>query len=1007
MSATRIAIAALLVLACACQAAAGGRAQVAGRDDLDGIGWLPSEVFDVGEGLPDPAVNAIATLPNGQVWLGTMRGLARMNGARIVPEAGPGDVLTHSILDLAATPRGNLFASVEGDGVLLREGGVWRSIGSPFGAERTQRLRVFVDGKRERVFATGAGVAEWTGDDWEHWPLPDALSGREIFDVAFEPGNAGYPSTLWVASFGQGLYRCRDNAACVPVAIDAAGPRSDEIRVLHLEARPDGSQALWVGMYGGGLARLQHGAWTRWHGANSALPSDLVIDFELVTARDGDTEAWIGTRGGLAILRHDHDWNTGDPRIPQLHERVRSVLHTRDSQGVPVVWVGSDTGAVRTRLEGPWRLVSRLGSGGNGIWGLWVDSATDGSDRIWLASDGDGVASYEDGRWKRYLRADGLPNDNVRSVMRVPGGNGDGTIWAGTWGGQVARLVGERFVELPTPWPKTPGDAASLLLADGKDVWVGTREHGLARWDGARWQWFAPGNGMPAWVYAAVRHGPDLWFSTADRGLARYRNGKWRFHGSDIGLPADRFYDLRLIPSADGDPVLWMGSSNSGLLRIDVSNPDQPRLLPQDALPSLPVTKVYGAVSDGKGDIVVCTDYGISGWRATKSGYTTTTYHRQDGIPHDECNGGALRTDRSGRVWIGTIGGAAVYTPSAGMPRKPSPLLLTEVSVDGKPTTLADGELQLPRPGSALEIRYELATGEKEAASRYRVMAPGESAQPAWEAADSHVFARLPAGRQHVRIEAVDFAGVAAAPLEFDVIVPQEWWSTPLWRGIQAIIGLLLLWGFLKLRERHLRQREEELRDMVQERTAQLQMRSIELRAANDELRRLSYTDPLTGLGNRRRLFETLDLQWRDAARKRESLALLLIDLDHFKRFNDAHGHQAGDVRLQQAAQVVLSHLPDGASAARYGGEELCVLLPGHDTTAAAQVAEQIRLAIANLPTEAALPRIDGIVVTASIGVAAGVPGLEQRPDVLIARADRALYAAKGAGRNRVEHDPA
>ena len=157
MSATRIAIAALLVLACACQAAAGGRAQVAGRDDLDGIGWLPSEVFDVGEGLPDPAVNAIATLPNGQVWLGTMRGLARMNGARIVPEAGPGDVLTHSILDLAATPRGNLFASVEGDGVLLREGGVWRSIGSPFGAERTQRLRVFVDGKRERVFATGAG----------------------------------------------------------------------------------------------------------------------------------------------------------------------------------------------------------------------------------------------------------------------------------------------------------------------------------------------------------------------------------------------------------------------------------------------------------------------------------------------------------------------------------------------------------------------------------------------------------------------------------------------------------------------------------------------------------------------------------------------------------------------------------------------------------------------------------------------------------------------------------
>jgi diguanylate cyclase (GGDEF)-like protein len=190
---------------------------------------------------------------------------------------------------------------------------------------------------------------------------------------------------------------------------------------------------------------------------------------------------------------------------------------------------------------------------------------------------------------------------------------------------------------------------------------------------------------------------------------------------------------------------------------------------------------------------------------------------------------------------------------------------------------------------------------------------------------------------------------------------------------------------------------------MVAERTSQLQKRETELRAANDELRRLSYLDPLTGLGNRRRLFETLDLQWRNAARKRESMAMLLIDLDHFKRFNDAHGHQAGDTRLQQIAQCVQSLLPTGGSAARYGGEELCVLLPGHDVAQAAAVAERMRAAIANLPADTALPEIEGIAVTASIGVAAGVPGMEQRPDVLIARADNALYAAKAAGRDRVE----
>ena len=157
---------------------------------------------------------------------------------------------------------------------------------------------------------------------------------------------------------------------------------------------------------------------------------------------------------------------------------------------------------------------------------------------------------------------------------------------------------------------------------------------------------------------------------------------------------------------------------------------------------------------------------------------------------------------------------------------------------------------------------------------------------------------------------------------------------------------------------------------------------------------------------NRRWLSETLDLHWRDAARKRESLALLLIDLDQFKRFNDAHGHLAGDARLQQVAALVQSLLPTRASAARYGGEELCVLLPAHDDRTASNVAERMRQAIAVLRADVALPEIDNIAVSASIGVAACVPGLEQRPDILVARADRALYVAKAAGRNRVELAP-
>lgn len=975
----------------------------AGDIDLQRIGWLPSDVYDVGEGLPDPTVNAIAVLPNGQAWFGTMRGLARQSGPRMLAEHGPDGALDGAILDLAAMHNGDLLVSTDNRGLWRRREGRWTPLGNPFGTNRVQRLRVVGDGDRQRAFAVGAGLAELVGDRWRAIALPAVLRGHEQFDIALEPARDGHAETLWIASYGPGLYRCVAATTCEAVPIPGPGPRTDEIRSLQLQPLAGGGNALWVGMQGGGVARLSEGAWTRWHSGNSELPSDFVSNLELVASPGGGGEVWIGTRSGLAILRSDGRWTAADPRVAQLRERVRTLAHSQTSQGMPVLWVGSDGGVVRTPLQGPWHLVSTLGKKGNGIWGLRVERAADGSERLWLGSDGEGLARFEHGRWRIFGTADGLPSNTIRSIARVPDGSAEGALWIGTWGGHLARMQGERFVELPTPWRKQDNEVLSILIAERDNVWVSTRHQGMAHWDGRAWQRLPPGPAMPGRVYSALRVGRDLWFSTSDKGVLRYRDGQWRAFQADIGLPMDALYDMRLIPGAGNAQLLWIGSNKHGLLRVDIGDPDRPRLVETPKLPALPVSYVYGAVRDGRGDLLVCTDYGVFSLRPEDDGFRSTSYHREDGLPHDECNANAMQVDDAGRVWIGTVGGAAVYTPPDGRARRASPLLLTNLLVDGKP--VAAGELlRLPRPDSTLELEYDLLTGEKEDDNRYRVsLINGEVEATAWTALNTHRYARLPAGMERIRIEARDAAGVAARPLELRIEVPQVWWRTPNARALQVLAALLLLWGLLKLRERQLVQRELQLRGMVQERTAQLQKRESELRAANDELRRLSYTDPLTGLGNRRRLFETLDLLWRDAARRQDTLALLLIDLDHFKRFNDTHGHLAGDARLQQVARLVQALLPAGASAARYGGEELCVLLPGHDDIAAARVAERLRQAIAALPADTALPQIEDIAVTASIGVAACVPGLEQRTDVLVARADRALYAAKAAGRNRVE----
>jgi diguanylate cyclase (GGDEF)-like protein len=155
-------------------------------------------------------------------------------------------------------------------------------------------------------------------------------------------------------------------------------------------------------------------------------------------------------------------------------------------------------------------------------------------------------------------------------------------------------------------------------------------------------------------------------------------------------------------------------------------------------------------------------------------------------------------------------------------------------------------------------------------------------------------------------------------------------------------------------------------------------------------------SDALTGLPNRRAADETLKRMTARAGRRLSPLAAVLLDLDHFKHINDLHGHEQGDNALATVGHILSSTLRASDFAARYGGEEFLVLLPDTDRATAREVAEKLRRAIAS----AEISNVGSL--TASFGVAA-VPDDAGEPEQLIRKADRALYAAKAAGRNRVE----
>jgi diguanylate cyclase (GGDEF)-like protein/PAS domain S-box-containing protein len=180
----------------------------------------------------------------------------------------------------------------------------------------------------------------------------------------------------------------------------------------------------------------------------------------------------------------------------------------------------------------------------------------------------------------------------------------------------------------------------------------------------------------------------------------------------------------------------------------------------------------------------------------------------------------------------------------------------------------------------------------------------------------------------------------------------------------------------------------ETLRDLTDEKMAQI------------ALEQLATRDGLTGLANRRCFDDTLHAEWARALRQKTPLSLLMVDVDNFKAYNDAHGHLGGDECLKRIATAVASEMRANDLVARYGGEEFAVILPNQSLKGASIVAERIRTRVEQLQVPNRLAPTQH--VTVSIGAATAIAGPDNNASQLVAIADAALYRAKHLGRNRI-----
>ncbi|WP_137818477.1 diguanylate cyclase [Pseudomonas sp. 2FG] len=248
----------------------------------------------------------------------------------------------------------------------------------------------------------------------------------------------------------------------------------------------------------------------------------------------------------------------------------------------------------------------------------------------------------------------------------------------------------------------------------------------------------------------------------------------------------------------------------------------------------------------------------------------------------------------------------------------------------------------------------------------------------------------------------LDSAGLSARPLLIETAVVTL--------SILALFSTLLALVIGRLhraseKAQCLSQEMSSINRALEREIVERQQVEVDLRSANDRLELLATQDPLTGIANRRGFERTLSLEWRRAQRQGSPLSLIMADIDNFKAYNDHYGHQAGDRCLQRVAARLHARVrrpPD--LVARYGGEEFVIILPDTSAEGAYALAEAMRNAVYELKVE----HIDSATasyVTLSLGIATLVPKADSSAESLLQAADRALYRAKTAGRNRVEAD--
>jgi diguanylate cyclase (GGDEF)-like protein len=940
---------------------------------------LSLQVFGTADGLPQQQVLALHQDARGYLWLATYAGLGRYNGREFRVYSTAEGLASNAIQALGST----------------RDGRVW--------------------------VGTTRGLCRYD-DAGDRFDCPDLTPLPAVSIQALASNGNGL-----LVGTSAGLFQLMPPNGSEQLDTPQVRTVVADLNITSLAPDSDGS--VWIGTHTGLLR------WFSLSGqyASVHLPLNTAPLVAALHAEPG--RLWIGSSAGL-LLMEDEQVRPA-PGLPESARGMAISALLRGPEGE--LWASGNRGLLR----GPDDALRLLGTEHGLANAVTHSLLRDREGAVWIGGDG-GLARWQPTRFEGFTRADGLVADFVRSLRedrnerlwigtregvqvleRAPSGRGlieaarigraeglvdprvyDITVLdasralIATEHGVADWRAGEGVVRLFTEADGLPVNAARSLRAeaDGR-VWIGTMT-GLALLREGRIQPVADPLLAVARVLAMEASGENLWFASLHHGLLRMdpRGSVSRF-GRAEGLSDEIIWDL----AADGSGGLWIGSNGDGLFHRAADGTLR-RFTRADGLPD---NFIWSVLDDGQRGVWAYTSHGLAHVHAGG----IETYSEADGLLHPEGAATAALRAADGSLWFGTGSGLVRHRPEVAAPELPTLTVRIERATAGG-EHLSAGQ-RLPSASRDISIQFAAILLGHSSDLRYRYRLRGAS--EAWSEPLPYqpiTFAALPAGAYVFEVQARHGRGDWGPATEFDfTLAPALWEHRGAQIGALTAVLLLLLLGF-RLRVRALEQGRQRLRSEVDRRTR-------DLAEANQRLEQASLTDPLTGLPNRRYLLRQIQAdvaQCRRALRApptpglQRDLLFLMVDIDNFKRINDAHGHGVGDEVLRHFAAALSGLIRESDYAVRWGGEEFLIIARQADAAQAGAMAERICAHMRSLRV-----RVEhGLELgcSCSVGVAA-LPFIAAAPDALeweqvIALADAAAYLAKARGRDGwVELSPA